>query len=307
MDADLLGPYLPPDFEEFWGETVGEALEAGLDWTVSEQDEFRPAGHEVRVLRFRGIDGEARYGWIATPLGVSAAAPGFLWLPPYSRWSMLPDEYGTRAGMASASLNFFGEGAFHRETYTPARGYFGEGAECARTWVFRRMFQDAVLLGRVLREFPEVDAGRLAACGMSQGGGMAVWMGAWAPFVRAVVADEPFLGGMRWTLRPRVFRYPIKELTDWAFASEENERAMRETLSYFDTVNQACFCQVPTRLTLGMRDPSVKPEQVRAVFEALPGEKELEELDWGHDWHPRMIEGGDAWLRGRLSSLDGSL
>jgi hypothetical protein len=40
---------------------------------------------------------------------------------------------------------------------------------------------------------------------------------------------------------------------------------------------------------------------VRAVYEALPGEKELEKLPGGHDWHPEMVEGTLRWFDQHLS------
>jgi cephalosporin-C deacetylase len=291
----LLRPDVPADFAEFWRSTVAEAMAAPLEITLDTTAGMETDGHRVRTFTFRGIDGRSRHGWWAQPFQ-DQIVPGFLWLAPYSRWSMQPDTYGTRPGMASVSFNFHGEGPFHRETYTPERGYFADGVDRPETWVFRRMFQDAVLVARHMTELPGIDGGRLGAMGMSQGGGISIWMGAWVPLIRAVVADMPFLGGMPWVLSRSAFRYPLKELTDWLQASPEQDAAGRSTIRYFDTVNQATECRVPTRVSLGLKDPAVRPEQVRAIFDALPGEKELDELDWGHDWHPQMVESNRAWL-----------
>jgi cephalosporin-C deacetylase len=295
-ESDLLKPYVPPGFEAFWRDNTAEAMSAELDFEFAEQSIFDPADHIVRTFQFRGIDGATRFGWVALPKEAETA-PGMIWLAPYSRWSMIPNTYGTRKGMASISFNFHGESAFHHEDYTPARGYMGDGIESRETWVFRRMYQDSVIVGRILASLDEVDDTRLISAGMSQGGGLAIWLGAWVDYVKAVVADEPFLAGVPWILDAKYFRYPLKEMTDIAFSSSEMEKTVRETLSYFDTVNQAAFCEKPTRVTLGLKDPSVRPAQVHAVYETLPGKKVIEELDWGHDWHPRMIEGAEEFLR----------
>lgn len=290
-----LEPYVPAGFEAFWHATTDEAHSAALDFDLDVQTEVSAPDHDVIHLKFRGITGKSRFGWIAVPKP-GGKSPGFLWLPPYSRWSMLPNEYGTRPGYVSLSFNFFGESAFHREEYTPSRGYFADGVSDPKTWVFRSMFQDAVIAARILDSLPMVERGRLASCGMSQGGGISIWLGAWEPLIKAVVADMPFLGGVPWILKANVFRYPLKELTDFAFESPGNELAVRKTLAYYDTVNQATRCCVPTRVTLGLRDPAVRPEQAKAVFRALAGEKEIEEIDFGHDWHPAMVAGGKQWL-----------
>lgn len=299
---DLLKPYVPPGFEAFWRETTAQAEAHPLDFEFSAQTEFSPTGHEVQVFTFTGIDGATRHGWVALP-HTPDPAPGFLWLAPYSRWSMLPNEYGTRAGMASISFNFHGESAFHREDYTPERGYMAEGIESRDTWIFRRMYQDAVIVGRIFQTLPAVDSAKLCAMGMSQGGGMAIWMAAWNPWVKAMVADQPFLAGVPWILDAKYFRYPLKEMTDIAFSSPEKEQEVRATLAYFDTLNQAAFCEKPTRLTLGLKDPSVRAAQVKALYEVLPGVKELEEIDWGHDWHPQMIVGAEKFLREKTKIL----
>lgn len=294
--AELLKPYVPEGFAEFWKETVAEAEAVPLHFDLAPQDDYRSPEHSIELLKFRGIKGQTLHGWVALP---DQPSPGFLWIPPYSRWSMLPNEYGVRPGLASISLNFFGESAFHREDYTPARGYFADGVNDPHTWEFRRMFQDAVILARIFAELPGIDRERIFGFGMSQGGGIAIWLGAWFKMIRAVVADEPFLGGMPWVLTGSAHRFPLKELTDYAEQSPENDSAVRRTLSYFDTLNHATRCEVPTRLTLGLKDPAVRPQQVRAIYDALPGDKDLEEIDWGHDWHPRMIEGAQEFLTAR--------
>lgn len=290
-----LEPYVPDDFDAFWTEAVAEAERAPLDYRRHPQSDVAGASGTVDLLTFRSITGDTLHGWFAYP--DDGPSPAFLWVPPYSRWSMMPNQYGTRPGMCSLSFNFFGESAFHQETYTPARGYFADGLFEPETWVFRRMFQDAVIATRVLEAQIEVDESRIASSGMSQGAGISIWLGAWCQRIKAVAGDMPFLGGMPWVFDQPIRRYPLKELTD---AIEQaplgRERALM-TLSYFDTMNQATRCAVPTLLTAGLKDPAVRPEQVRAIFQALAAEKkELVELDWGHDWHPTMIERNHNWM-----------
>lgn len=293
-------PYVPDDFDQFWIEAVAEANAAPLDFHRSGTNDYLRSGFKIEILDFRGIDGSTKHGWIAYPVDAHRT-PGFLWVAPYGRWSMLPNEYGTRDGLVSMSFNFFGESAFHEEDYVPARGYFAEGAGLPETFVFRRMAQDAMIAMRVLEAQSEADEDRLGAMGLSQGGGMAIWLGAWAKQVKCVAADFPFLSAMPWVLSHRIHRYPLKELVDFSDSLPLGREVVGHTLSYYDTVNQATRCKVPTLVTLGLKDPAVKPEQVRAVYEALPGEKELVELDWGHDWHESMVERNRDWMLKWLS------
>jgi len=293
------GPYVPEDFDEFWMETAAEATAVPLNFRRSLSNDFELPGFTVETLEFASIGGRVLNGWLAYPEG-SRRLPGFVWIPPYGRESLLPDSYGTREGFVSFSFNFFGNSAFHREKYLPGQGYFAEGAATPDSWIFRRMFQDAVIATKVLQAQLEVDENRIGAMGMSQGGGMSIWLGAWSPIVKAVCADMPFLGGMNKTLVGKVYRYPLKELTDFAETIPVGEAQVLNTVSYFDTINMATRCAKPTQVSLGINDPAARPDVVRAIFDALPGSKLQRTYDWGHDWYPDMIENNRVWLSENL-------
>ena len=288
-------PYPPEDFEAFWTVALEPAMRARLDYHRSLANDFELPGFIVESLTFAGIGGETLHGWLAYPRG-ARRLPGFLWVPPYGRESLLPNVYGTREGFTSLSFNFFGHEAFHQEKYTPSRGYFGEGAGNAESWIFRSMFQNAVIATRVLQAQAEADEDRIAAMGMSQGAGISIWLGAWCPIVRAVCADMPFLANIRAALDRNVYRYPLKELVDAMENLPLGRERIFHMLAYFDTMNQATRCNVPTLVSRGLKDPSVRPETVQAVFDALPGFKVMKTYDWGHDWHPDMIETNRKWL-----------
>jgi cephalosporin-C deacetylase len=296
----LLLPSLPPDFDSFWAETSEEALAAPLDFQRKPGNAYDKPGFRVESFTYRSISGQGLQGWIALPEDVPPA-PAFLWTPPYGRESLLPNEYGTREGFVSLSFNFFGHEPFHQEKYVPDRGYFAEGAFSQRTWVFRSMFQNALLAARVLREQPEVSGTAIGAMGMSQGAGVSIWLGAFVPFIGAVCADMPFLGGMSQVLAGRVYRYPLKELIDLSGTVPNGIEQIQRTISYFDTLNVATRCVKPTHVTLGLKDPAVKPPSVEAIFEALPGRKLLRRYDVGHDWYPAMVENNRQWLLENLS------
>ncbi len=310
-------PYVPAGFDDFWQETCALAESAPFDYQVG-FDPVTPspnhdgqtdpgtisAAHEVRPLTFRGIQGEMLSGWVASPESPddpAGSSSGFLWIAPYGRESLMPNQYGTREGFVSLSFNFFGHDGFHQEKYTPTRGYFADGVLDRRTWVFRTMFQNAVIALRVLSDLPSVDPERIGTMGMSQGGGMSIWLGAWSDRVKAVCADMPFLGAMHETLMKNVYRYPLKELMDFSAGAPDRQEKVMETIAFFDTLNQATRCDKPTLVSVGLKDPAVKPVQVQAIFDALPGAKKLITYDWGHDWHPDMLENNRRWLTDQLA------
>jgi cephalosporin-C deacetylase len=301
-------PNIPAGFDDFWTQNVAEAESAPLDYhiaadptrpTPSENGQTAPGlisdRHEIRTFSFRGIQGETLNGWIAKPLN-GAISPGLLWIAPYGRESVLPNQYGTRDGYISLSFNFFGSDAFHQEKYAPSRGYFAQGVLDKETWVFRAMFQNAVIASRMLADLPSVDSTRIGSMGMSQGAGISIWLGAWSERIKAVCADMPFLGAMHETLMQNIYRYPLKELMDFMSTIPNGEAQVMETISYFDTLNQSTRCRKPTLVSVGLKDPAVKPVQARAIYEALPGKKKLVTYDWGHDWHTEMVENNRQWM-----------
>lgn len=288
----------PEDLTDFWQDLAREAHGVRLDYRRTPTDRRSPTGHLVDELTFTGFSGTL-HGWVAYEPG-ARRAPGFVWLAPYGRESKLPDAYGTREGFTSLSFNFHGEPSFHQERYAVERGYFAEGVEEPESWIFRRMLADAIVAVRVLQAQTEADEDRLGALGMSQGAGMAIWLGAWCPTVHAVCADMPFLGRIADSLSGSVYRYPTKELVDAMATMPVGRERILNTVRYFDTVHQAAHCRVPTQVSLGLKDPASKPDNVRAIYEALPGPKRLQVYDWGHDWYPEMIPANAEWLRQSL-------
>lgn len=293
-------PYVPEDFDAFWREAYEEQRAEPLDYHRSLTNDFDLPGFIVETLAFRGMFGDKLHGWLAYPSG-ARRLPGFLWIPPYGRESVLPNAYGTREGFASFSFNLHGHEAFHQESYMKERGYFAEGAESPETWIYRLHLQNSMIAARVLQAQIEVDENRIGCMGMSQGGGMSIWMGAWCPIVKAVCADMPFLGAMNETLNRHVHRYPLRELVDYADSIPLGLPRVLNTVSYYDTINMATRCRVPTHISLGLKDPACRPGVVRAIFGAVEGEKALSEYEIGHDWFPDMVENNRTWLLEHLA------
>ncbi|MDQ2986706.1 MAG: acetylxylan esterase [Armatimonadota bacterium] len=287
---------IPNDFDAFWNQTKAEADGVTLNFD-RRPTAFQPLdSHRIELLEFQGANALLQ-GWIALPHGADAKAPGFLWIPAYGRESHLPDAYSTREGFASISFNFHGHAAFHKEEYKRERGYFAEGVTDPGTWIFRRMAQDCFIAMRVLQAQFEVDEDDLSVAGLSQGGGIAIWTGSRSAIPKKVVADLPFLSDMGSTLGKDVYRYPLKELTDYAATIPLGMERVMHTVSYFDTAHHAARLRLPTLISLGEKDPAVRPETVRKVFANLAAkDKRLIEYPAGHDWHPDMIKANRDFL-----------
>lgn len=289
-------PYVPDDFDEFWAEILAEANSVPLYFRRERAPEHDTSTHLVDRISFRGGQELMLEGWIAYPEG-ARRSPAFVWVPPYGRESLLPNEYGTREGLVSLSLNLHGLGAFHQEKYVVHRGYFGQGALEPGTWIFRTLIQHVLVALRILQAQSEADEDRIAVSGMSQGAGLSLWAGAFSPIVRCVCADMPFLGAMRFALSRNAYRYPLKELVDVMDDAPLGRERVMHTLSYYDTMNVATRVKVPALVSYGLKDPACRLEAVKAIFDAIPGEaKRLVEYPGGHDWDREMVGHNRAYM-----------
>lgn len=116
----------------------------------------------------------------------------------------------------------------------------------------------------------DIDSGRIALVGTSQGGGIAVAVAAIDRRVKVVVAHVPFLCDMRTAARtPDAL---VKHLLDTAGLNNE---AALHTLDYFDPLQLAPDLRAPVLLSAGGKDVTCPAATIRAVFERLPGIKAL--------------------------------
>jgi cephalosporin-C deacetylase len=196
------------------------------------------------------------------------------------------------------SINLHGYAVEPNVPYSPELGYFTRGIQSPQSYIYRRIVQDSIVAIRVLAAQAEVDSSRLIAAGLSQGGGLAVMLGAWGRLTRGVVAELPALSYWEYLLGRPAWRYPIKEFMDYMEMTGASREAILQTLQYYDAVNHAPYVRVPTQLSLALKDPGIRAPVVFSLYDALPQPKRLliyEEL--GHDWHPEMRLRLEEWAR----------
>jgi len=302
MAAVLLKqPAPPPDFEAFWQAVVAESDALPLIYERVHQPDDDTPTHRVYRLRWQGADGKGREGWYAVPLeppsGEEAKLPGLLYLPGYGINAAPINENTAFPHFVTLAPNLHGYAVEPSIPYSPEYGYFTRGIESPQTYVYRQLMLDSILAARVLAAQPEVDSSRIIAAGLSQGGGLAVMLGAWCPLVRLVVAELPALTYWEYLLDATVWRYPIKEFADYMQATGRSREALLATLQYFDTINHAPLVRVPVQLSLALKDPGIRAPVVFSLYDALPRPKRLLIYeDLGHDWSPEMHTRLQEWV-----------
>ncbi|MGQ9658315.1 MAG: acetylxylan esterase [Fimbriimonadales bacterium] len=292
----LKTPRPPADFESFWRTATHKVDAAPVQFErVHRADDDLPT-HRVYRLRWLGIDRRGREGWYAVPRHLALPAPAVLYLPGYGVGTVPINQNTAFEGLITLSINLHGYAVEPNVPYSPELGYFTRGVESPQTYIYRRLVQDSLLAMRVLAAQEEVNSRFLMAAGLSQGGGLAVMLGAWCALTQCVVAELPALTYWEYLLGKTVWRYPIKEFQDYMDREGVSREVLLRTLQYYDTVNHALYVRVPVQLSLALKDPGIRAPVVFSLYDALPQPKRLLIYeDHGHDWHPEMRVRLEEW------------
>lgn len=251
---------------------------------LSREIELEPVDYPARGVRvyrasFTGIGGARLAGWYMTPEG-DGPFPGLAIYHGYGGarsepWSYLP---WTGQGYALLAVDVRGQTGESEDNqlYNPGAvgGWMTRGINDPETYYYRDVYGDVVQAVEVLAARPEVDATRIGATGVSQGGGLSIAAAALSPKVVATASDVPFLCHFR-----RAFdisnTLPYREFDDYLLRHPDQEEQMWHTLQYFDLLNLAERIRCPALFSVGLRDLVCPPSTIYAVYNHLQGTKEL--------------------------------
>ncbi|MGH8774253.1 MAG: acetylxylan esterase [Jiangellaceae bacterium] len=164
-------------------------------------------------------------------------------------------------------------------------GFLTRGVMDPRTYYYRRLMADAVRAVEAVRSHPLVDGDRVAICGRSQGGGLALAVAALVPDVAGVIADVPFLCHFRRAVAITDER-PYSELTTYLKVRRDDVERVFRTLSYFDGMSFATRASAPALFAVGLTDEVCPPSTVYAAYNHYAWPKQIR--IWPHNGH----EGG---------------
>lgn len=307
----------PPDFDEFWRDTLKEAAQSEVLASV------RPVENGLRLtetwdVTFRGFAGDPVRGWYSRPAGVRSALPALVEYAGYGRGRGLPHERLTWVNAGYAHLlmdnrgqgDQYGNGGATPDPHASAPGGPGAAARGLldpRDYHYRRLITDAVRAVTAVRALPGVDAERVAAVGNSQGGGLALAVAGLVPDLAAVLVTAPFLCGIRRAL-DLTDASPYGEISAYLSVHRGAEEAAYRTLSYMEGVSFARRATAPAHFGVGLRDTVCPPSGAYAAFNRygeLSGADPRKEIRaYPYNGH----EGGDAvQVRRQLDWLDGVL
>lgn len=289
----------PVDFDAFWAATLAGQAQYPLDVRATP---VAIALREIDVfdVTFAGFGGDPIHGWLRLPHHLDAPLPAVVQFHGYTsgRGAPTDDLVWPASGYAQLAIDVRGQGASHAPGATgdphgsgpAAPGFLTRGIDSPHTYYYRRAYVDAVRAVAAVRSLPQVDPDRVAAVGISQGGGIALAVAGLVPDLAALFAQAPFLCDIR---RASLItdEEPYAELPRYLRTHRGAVEPVFGTLAYFDGVAFAGRAHAPAWFSTGLMDPICPPSTTFAVHAEYAGPKHL--AVWPYNAHEA---GGSADL-----------
>jgi cephalosporin-C deacetylase len=307
----------PGDFDAFWQRTLAQSrlhpaapVLTRIDSPLSEV--------EVYDVTFSGFAGDPVKAWFLLPVDragrLPARLPAVVEYNGYGGGRGFPHERlaWVASGYAYLFMDTRGQGSVWGSggdtpdphgTGPSAPGFMTRGIHSPDDYYYRRVFTDAVRAIDAVRTLDRVDPARVAVCGGSQGGGIALAAAGLSDDLVAVMPEVPFLChferavGMTGT-------DPYQEIVRYLSVHRDLVEQTFSTLAYFDGVNFAKRATAPALFSVGLLDPICPPSTVFAAHNHYAADAEIEVYPFNEH------EGGQghhfgrqaAWLARQLAA-----
>ncbi|MFN2129848.1 MAG: acetylxylan esterase [Anaerolineae bacterium] len=289
----------PPDFDDFWRETLEEA------WRVPLEARFEAVDYSLRTVEafdvtYHGYGGQPVKGWLLLPRQRQEPLPCVVEYIGYGGGRGFPIDWllWSSVGYAHLVMDTRGQGSSWRQGDTPDvapqgssphyPGFMTQGILDPKTYYYRRVFTDAVRAVEAAQAHPAVDPERIAVSGGSQGGGITVAVSGLSPAVSVSMPDVPFLCHYR-RATELVDTAPYNEISKFCVTHRDKIDTVFHTLSYFDGVNFAARSTTEALYSVGLMDQTCPPSTVFAAYNYHAGPKEI------RIWHYNSHEGGGSY------------
>jgi cephalosporin-C deacetylase len=284
----------PADFTAFWDATIAAARAAGGSV------EMVPAATTLKAMEvldvtFPGFGGQPVKGWLHLPRERSGRLPLVVQYVGYGGGRGFPHEslHWAASGYAYFRMDTRGQGSGWSTgatadpvgTTPSIPGMMTKGLLAKDDYYYRRVFTDGVRAVDAMLAQDFVNPERVAVCGGSQGGGIALAVAGLHPAVKAVMPDVPFLCDFPRALQ-KAGRDPYLEIVRFLAQHRDKADTVLDTLRYFDGVCFARQSQADALFSVALMDDVCPPSTVYGAYQACGGKKTI--IEYGYNNH----EGG---------------
>lgn len=289
---------MPGDFAAFWEATIAEARAIGGPVSIV-QAETTLKAVEAFDVTFAGFGGHPVKGWLVLPVVRSGRLPLVVQYVGYGggrgfaheqlHWAASDYAYFRMDTRGQGSGWSLGATSDPVGTTPSIPGVMTKGVLDKNEYYYRRVFTDAVRAIDMLVAQDFVDGDRIAVCGGSQGGGIALAAAGIDARIKAAMPDVPFLCDYPRAVQ-KASRDPYLELVRFLAQHRDKKAKVFETLDYFDGVNFARQARAAALFSVAVMDDICPPSTVYGAFHAYGGvDKSIEEYEFNNH------EGGQAF------------
>ncbi len=273
----------PADFDSFWADVLEQTRAVQLRPQLERVPLRSTPEVDVFRVHFDSLDLVRIAGWYCVPAGASEPLPGMLLLPGYISDPPIPRRMAA-SGLAVLSIGPRGKLGSNSQFNPGYPGLLTHNIVDRNTYAYRGFYMDAVKAFEFLMTRPEVDAGRIAVQGASQGGGLSVVTAALCPEVRAAVIGVPYLCAFRDSVE-LAGTNPYQEISDYLRLYPDRADAVWNTLEYFDGLHFAPLIRCPALVYVGLQDNVCPPATGYALYRTIASKnKAFRAFDgYGHD------------------------
>lgn len=286
----------PEDFNEYWDRALLEMKNTPPEVTFTPAD-FQTPFAECFDMYFTGVRGARVHAKYLRPRNGTEPHPAILQFHGYSGncgdWQ---DKLGyVAAGFSVAAMDVRGQGGLSEDkggvTGNTLNGHIIRGLDDAPDNLhFRQVFLDTAQLARVIIDMPEVDAEKVCATGMSQGGGLTLACASLEPRIRRLAPLCPFLCDYQrvWEMDLAVNAYAeLKNYFRLFDPRHLREEEVFITLGYIDCQHLAERIKGDTLMAIGLMDDICPPSSQFAAYNKITANKEyMLYPDFAHEHYP---------------------
>ncbi|HNY86841.1 MAG TPA: alpha/beta fold hydrolase [Candidatus Hydrogenedentes bacterium] len=299
----------PADFDAYWAAALAE-LEATAPAPEFLPAEFQTPFAECFDLWFTGVGGARVYAKYLRPRHAKEVPhPAVLQFHGYSGSSGdWQDKLGLAAlGFSVAALDVRGQGGRSQDPGgalgNTLHGHIIRGLDDAPERLFyRSVFLDTVQLARVVMALPEVDARRVGAMGMSQGGALTLACAALEPRIRRLAPMCPFLCDYRRVWEMDLAKDAYEELRNWFRRFDPRHTREEEIfirLGYVDCQHLAPRIRGEVLMAVGLMDEICPPSSQFAAYNRITAPKEMALFpDFAHEHYPGFMDQAFQFMAG---------